>query len=119
MQFFGRTSILALFIGGFTAVALSSAPISARQRQPATSSTPLSGSQPAAQAVVNQYCVTCHNERLKTGGISLDALDATKPGSNAEVWERVIAKLRAGSMPPAGRPRPDVATYHAVANWLE
>jgi mono/diheme cytochrome c family protein len=123
MQLFGRTSILALFIGGFvTAVALSSAQTSARQRQPAPgagSSTTSPASQPAPQAVVDQYCITCHNQRLRTGGLSLDTLDASRPGANAEVWERVIAKLRAGSMPPAGRPRPDVATYHAVAGWLE
>ena len=43
----------------------------------------------------------------------------TNPGANAEVWENVIAKLRAGSMPPAGRPRPDAATYRAVASALE
>ena len=122
MQSFGRTSILALFIGGSTAVALSSAQTPARQTQPAQGRTPSAtspASQPAPQAIVNQYCLTCHNERLRTGGLSLDTLDATKPGANAEVWERVIAKLRAGSMPPAGRPRPDVATYHAVASWLE
>ena len=78
-------------------------------------------SQPAAvpatvrerQAVLDTYCVTCHNQRLRTAGLALDSLDVTKPGANAEVWERVIAKLRAGSMPPPGRPRPDAATYHA------
>ena len=79
---------------------------------------------PAAPSVrtsetLNKYCVTCHNERLRTGGLALDGLDVAAPGANAEVWERVIAKLRAGSMPPAGRPRPDTNTYRAVAGWLE
>jgi mono/diheme cytochrome c family protein len=71
------------------------------------------------RAVIGTYCVTCHNQRLKTGGLALDTVDVTRPASDAEVWERVIAKLRAGSMPPAGRPRPDAATYKAVASWLE
>jgi hypothetical protein len=74
---------------------------------------------PAPRAVLDTYCVTCHNQRLRTGGLALDRLDITNPGANAEVWENVIAKLRAGSMPPAGRPRPDVATYRAVASALE
>jgi len=56
---------------------------------------------------------------LKTGGLALDSLDVANPNANAEVWERVIAKLRAGSMPPPGSPRPDVATYRATATWLE
>jgi mono/diheme cytochrome c family protein len=71
------------------------------------------------QAVIGTYCVSCHNQRLKTAGLALDNLDVTKPAANAGLWERVIAKLRAGSMPPAGRPRPDAATYRAVATWLE
>ena len=74
---------------------------------------------PSLRAVLDQYCVTCHNQRLRTGGLALDTLDVNNPGANADVWERVIAKLRAGSMPPPGRPRPDAATYHAVASWLE
>jgi hypothetical protein len=71
------------------------------------------------QTVINTYCVTCHNQRVKTAGLALDIVDVTRPAGNAEVWERVIAKLRAGSMPPAGRPRPDAATYRALAAWLE
>ncbi len=70
-------------------------------------------------SVLNQYCVTCHNQKLHTAGLALDTLDATHPGAKSEVWERVIAKLRAGSMPPPGLPRPDAATYHAVAVSLE
>src|SRR5262249_33814221 len=75
--------------------------------------------QTGRKAVIESYCVTCHNEKLKTAGLVLDTLDVTKPGANAEVWERVIEKLRAASMPPPGRPRPDAATYRATAIWLE
>ena len=74
---------------------------------------------PPARALLDTYCVTCHNQRLRTAGLALDTLDVTRPVANADVWERVIAKLRAGSMPPPGLPRPDAATYDAVASSLE
>jgi len=74
---------------------------------------------PAPRAVIDTYCLTCHNQRLKTGGLALDVVDVTAPAANAETWEKVIAKLRAGSMQPPGRPRPDAATYRTVAGWLE
>ncbi len=69
--------------------------------------------------VLQRYCVTCHNERLRTADLALDTVDPSRPAANPEVWERVIAKLRAGSMPPPGRRRPDAATYDAVAGALE
>ena len=56
---------------------------------------------------------------MKTAGLDLEALNLDEPGANAELWEKVIAKLRAGSMPPPGRPRPDNATYDAVASRME
>ncbi len=74
---------------------------------------------PASRAMLDTYCVTCHNQRLKTAGLALDAVDVAMPHANPEIWERVITRLRAGSMPPAGRPRPDAATAHATAAWLE
>jgi hypothetical protein len=75
--------------------------------------------QSAPRAMLDTYCVTCHNDKLKTAGLALDKVDVTKPSANAEVWEKVIEKLRAASMPPPGRPRPDAATYRATAIWLE
>jgi hypothetical protein len=76
-------------------------------------------SAPALRVVLDQYCVACHNERLRTAGLALDTVDATHPEADPELWERVIAKLRAGSMPPPSRPRPDAATYAVVAGRLE
>jgi hypothetical protein len=69
--------------------------------------------------MLDTYCVTCHNQRTNTAGLALDSVDAAAPHANPELWERVIARLRAESMPPSGRPRPDAATYHAVAGVLE
>jgi hypothetical protein len=71
------------------------------------------------RAVLDKYCVTCHNQRLKTGGLTLDTLDLAKVPAQAETWEKVIRKLRSGTMPPAGLPRPDAATYGSLAEWLE
>jgi hypothetical protein len=106
-----RVSICAVLAGGCIVI-LSSVQTSARQRQPAPSL-------PAPRALFEKYCITCHNQTLRTAGLEIDRLDLRSPGSNPEVWEKVIAKLRAGSMPPPGIPRPDAATYHATAGWLE
>jgi hypothetical protein len=71
------------------------------------------------KAVVNQYCVTCHNEALKTGGLSLEKMDFSNVGAGAETWEKVVSKLRSGMMPPQGKPRPDDVTRLKLASWLE
>ena len=75
--------------------------------------------EPALRAVLQRYCFACHNQRTLTAGLALDVLDMTRAGEHPEVWEAVIRKLRTGAMPPAGRPRPDKATYDAVVTWLE
>src|SRR5580704_6600707 len=76
---------------------------------------------PDAQAFVKQYCVSCHNERNKAAvlNFTLDTADATTAGEHGEIWEKVVAKLRAGQMPPATARRPDRAVSDAVATWLE
>jgi len=75
--------------------------------------------QAPARAFLDTYCITCHNQKLHTAGLTLDSVNAAQPSAQAEVWERVIAKLRAGSMPPPGRPRADAATYRLIASSLE
>ena len=70
-------------------------------------------------AVFKKYCVTCHNEKLKTGGLLLDKMDVANLSADGEKWEKVVRKLRSRAMPPAGMPRPDDATYDAVATRLE
>src|SRR5499427_7063302 len=74
---------------------------------------------PAPAATINKYCVTCHNDRLKTAGLSLAGLDVEHPSAKAETWEKVIRKLRTSAMPPPNAPRPDAATYNALASYLE
>src|SRR6266540_1351080 len=69
--------------------------------------------------ILNKYCVTCHNSRLKTAGLELDSLDASRVADHAQQWEKIVTKLRTGEMPPPGRPRPDGETYRAVAGALE
>jgi len=71
------------------------------------------------RAVLNQYCVVCHNEQLRTAGLVLSKMDVANVPEGAETWEKVIAKLRTGAMPPAGMPRPDKATYDVFATYLE
>ena len=71
------------------------------------------------QALVKQYCVTCHNARALTGGLSLEGLDPAEAASHSDVWENVIMKLRGGMMPPVGMPRPDEATLQGFAASLE
>ncbi len=61
----------------------------------------------APRALINQYCFGCHNPRLKSGGLSFDSLDPANIAANPATWEKVVTKLRAGLMPPAGAPRPD------------
>ncbi len=72
-----------------------------------------------SQALVNQYCLTCHNDKLKTAGISLQGLDISKAGENPAVWEKVLRKVSSSEMPPAGLPRPDAATAKAFSSSLQ
>src|SRR5207247_7910261 len=71
------------------------------------------------RATVNQYCAGCHNDKLKSGGFSWNTVDLAHPEREAERVEKVIRKLRAGLMPPPGRPRPDSATLQRFASALE
>ena len=73
----------------------------------------------AVRALLDRYCVTCHNERLRTAGLALDAPDPAAVAADARVWEHVVRKLRIGAMPPPGRPRPAQAAAQAAAAWLE
>ena len=71
------------------------------------------------RATLDRYCVTCHNDRVKAGGLVLAGLDVARPAPDAATWEKVVRKLRGRMMPPAGVPRPDEATYNALVSDLE
>jgi mono/diheme cytochrome c family protein len=71
------------------------------------------------RAVLDKYCVVCHSEQLHTAGLVLSKLDVANVPAGAETWEKVIGKLRTSAMPPVGMPRPDAATYDALAAYLE
>src|ERR1019366_9505709 len=71
------------------------------------------------RALVNRYCVGCHNQRLKTAKLELDVLDLSHPEKDALTWERAIRKLRGGMMPPPGAPRPSLVEVNSLATYLE
>ena len=71
------------------------------------------------QAMLDQYCVTCHNERLRVADLELDAVDLADVGAHAELLEKVVQKMRAGGMPPPRRPRPEKSVYDGFRTWLE
>ena len=70
-------------------------------------------------AMLNAYCVGCHNARLKTGGVTFDTLDIKKPAADAELWEKALRKLRGRLMPPPGSPQPPQADIDAFTTWME
>src|SRR6185503_7226706 len=92
------------------------------QATPAAAPTSRTASGPdisAPRATMDKYCVTCHNQKLKTGNLELDKLDLAHLGDNAELGEKIVRKLRAGMMPPANAPRPDATTREAMIRWME
>jgi cytochrome c5 len=89
-------------------------------QQPQRTSAAPSPIAPAPDRVVfDRYCVTCHNEKLKTANLMLDRVDLTQVGAHLEVLEKVARKLRGGTMPPEGSRRPDKATLDAFIVSLE
>lgn len=78
-----------------------------------------SGQVSAQRAVIARYCVSCHNERTKTAGLTLTPDDVANVGTHPDVWEKVVRKLRTRMMPPAGLPRPDEATYASLVEHLQ
>ena len=77
--------------------------------------------QPAAspRATIDRYCVGCHNDKAKAGGLVLNTLNPENPTEKSEVWEKVVRKLRVRYMPPAGMPQPDARTYDSLISHFE
>src|SRR5262245_30883847 len=90
-----------------------------RAQQAAAPQTALPAAIAPYKATIDQYCVTCHNQRAKTAGLALDTLDMTKLPEHADVWEKAIAKLRGHLMPPPNAKQPEAAATQALITWLE
>ena len=71
------------------------------------------------RALVDKYCVSCHSDRTKTAGLSLERGTIAGIESHPDVWEKVIRKVRAGMMPPPGMPAPDPESRRTLVSWLE
>jgi mono/diheme cytochrome c family protein len=113
------TSVMAS--GAIALVAAISATLSADQpttQAPAPRAATAAAQTPARE-LVSTYCVSCHNERVKTANFMLDKVDTDQVSNSAEEWEKVIVKLRSRSMPPPSARRPDNATYDRITTWLE
>jgi len=87
----------------------------ANSQRSASSPTPVS----QYRAVLDQYCVNCHNTDDKVAGLALDTIDVINIGANAETWEKVVVKLRSGMMPPQSAPHPTQASRDGMVSWLE
>ena len=88
----------------------------------ATSAPAGSDGSDSARALLNKYCVSCHNDRLGTADVTLQSLALDRVGDvpdEVAVWEKVVRKLRSETMPPPGRPRPEPEAYAEIASWLE
>src|SRR5262245_30014318 len=74
---------------------------------------------PDQLATINQYCVGCHNDRAKTGGVSFEGLKPENIGERGEVFEKAVRKLRGRVMPPPGSRQPDAKAIDSLVAWLE
>ena len=106
----GRPSASMIWFGSL-AIVLAASPSakSWQQTSPANTST----------ALVRQYCVGCHNDKLKTANVSFETVNLTKVADDAGLWEKALRKLRTNQMPPAGLPRPSAEQRQALTNYLE
>ena len=93
-----------------------------RQQLSGPTSSPAAGALlPASshRALLDRYCVSCHSDRAKTGGLSLERIDPSKPDAEPEVWEKVVRKVHTGTMPPPNMPQPSKDDRHALVAWLQ
>ena len=104
---------------GLPAASSAQQPAARAEAPPATAAAAPAPSAAAGRRLLDRYCLTCHNERLETAGLSLEALDIAHVAADAAVWEQVVQKLRTGTMPPSNRPQPPDSERLAMLAWLE
>ena len=112
---------LTAWTAGWLAVVGTGAYVQATGLQQPASRAPAESASPQ-RALLDRYCLACHNEGLRARGtvpFSFEGLTLADVGADAEVWEKVVRKLHARAMPPAGRPRPDEETHNRFVTWLE
>ena len=121
-----RQSLFLVLSCAFIATAyLQAGGLEPRRAAPAATATALSRSAESQatagsqRAVLEQYCLACHSEQVRSGGLSLEAVDVADVPSAGETWEKVVRKMNAGMMPPPGMPRPDAVTQRGFVSWLE
>ena len=119
----GACTLLWLAAAGLGPAALAEASPQAQAEAPRAESAPArpaaEASSPDARALLDEYCVACHNARTRTAGLMLDRADVRQVAAGAETWEKVVRKLRSGAMPPPGRRRPDPQALDAFVTGLE
>src|ERR1700744_2383042 len=114
---------LMAFLGSASADTTPATPASA---QLASNATPTPASQPVPQMVtpddhkhmLMQYCTACHNDRLKTAGMSVVPLDANNLPANLDTWEKILRRVSLGEMPLKGAPRPPKERLNQFTSWL-
>jgi mono/diheme cytochrome c family protein len=113
------TSRFLFLASGIAFLGTQSISVGASPQPPAKTTSALSQNLLQQQAILKQYCVSCHSPQVKSGGLVLTPQDLANPGEHAAIYEKVVRKLRAGVMPPAGMPRPPKAAYDGFLSWLE
>jgi len=113
-----RNRVAALAVLMWITSAVWSAPLTAGPQAPVRPAAAAAHSSAEYGAAITKYCVTCHNDRAKTGGLTLEKMDLGNLGAGADVWERVVRKVRVGMMPPQGSPQPDRDTRAGLVSWL-
>ena len=115
-----RTSIprIAVLCAGLALAASAALPAVLSAQMPAASE-PGADAAASSRQLLDRYCVTCHNDRLETAGLSLQEIDTLHVAEGAATWEKVIRKLRTGTMPPSNRPQPSAEARRAALEWLE
>ncbi len=118
---FASMPVLHVALWALVAVHVSHASAQGQRRstEQVPSGTSVSTARVELRSTLDKYCVSCHNDRLKTANLSLQSGDVDLVGAPPDVWEKVARKLRTQEMPPPGRPRPDASTYGALATQLE
>src|SRR5215469_6839608 len=102
-------------VGALLVLITASAPLQSRPQTPS----PAAGGTDEHRAMLATYCFTCHNSRLKSGGLALDGLDLQTPEENAQIWEKALRKLRGRLMPPPGNRQPSQQDIDSFVAWME